>query len=96
MAYLARKAMNLLAGMAMLFELKNAFGVSPGTDPPRNSTDATEYRFENSPGFSAILWSFSPVFIWHIIHAGIAVKFCRNNRRMRVKLSGGKPIAALS
>ena len=64
MAYLVRKPANLLAGMAMLFDLKNAFGVSPGTDPPRNSTDPTEYRFENSPGFSAILWSFSPVFLF--------------------------------
>jgi hypothetical protein len=27
-----------LAGTAMLFELKNAFGVSPGTNPRRNST----------------------------------------------------------
>ena len=49
---------------AMLFELKNAFGVSPGTDPPGILPDPTEYRFENSPGFSAILWSFSPVFLF--------------------------------
>jgi hypothetical protein len=27
-----------LAGTAMLFELKNAFGVNSGTDPRRNST----------------------------------------------------------
>ena len=38
MAYSVRKATNLLAGMAVIFELKNAFGVSPGTDPRRNST----------------------------------------------------------
>ena len=64
MAYLLRKATNLLAGVAMLFELKNAFGVSPGTDHAGILREPAEYRFENSPGFSAILWSFSPVFLF--------------------------------
>ena len=40
---LGSESTNLLAGMAMLFELENAFGVSPGTDPPGILPDPTEY-----------------------------------------------------
>jgi hypothetical protein len=50
------------ASWALLFEVKTFSARVLVQTRAGVLRDPTEYLFENSPGFSAILWSFSPVF----------------------------------
>ena len=84
------REMQYRAGGSKIFEVFYDFDagnklVQVGVDVLRNP--AIEL-IENSPGLSATLWLSGPVFYF--------MGTLRSNFQLRVKTSGGKPIATLS